>query len=222
MQFTALVSLLAIIAPLVSAHSFFTQIHGANGKIGVGFGSGGVDMHKGHNAFYHAPRWLPKAMPQYKVCGVNRRKSPADTRSYGIDWKSELKTAIKKGLPTTDKNGRIKLTLYQLNKDGAGPYSCFVSADASGRSWQRMSIVGANVPGNARGESNQVNRDHPLQIQLPKGVKCKGPGGACLVQCKNVNLNSFGGCIAIAGSGPTKRDLHGRMVEEEEETFLLD
>jgi len=152
-------------------------------------------------------------MPDAMVRGVNRRKSPSDTRSYAIDWKSELNTAIKSGLPTADKNGRVKLTIYQLNKDGAGSFSCEVSADASGRSWQRMSIVGANIPGNARGESTQVNRDHSLTIQLPKGIKCHGPSGACTVRCKNPNINAFGGCFAIAGSGPSKRDLHGRLDE---------
>lgn len=41
-----------------------------------------------------------------------------------------------------------------------------------------------DVPG-TKGKSNAKNTAFPLNIQMPAGTKCSGPGGACLVRCKN-------------------------------------
>jgi hypothetical protein len=38
------------------------------------------------------------------------------------------------------------MTIHQVNQDGAGPFECMVSADATGNNFQPMTVT-TNVPG---------------------------------------------------------------------------
>lgn len=57
------------------------------------------------------------------------------------------------------------MTLFQVNGDGAGPYSCQVSADASGKDFKAMQIL-TQVPG-TQGTSGASNQAFPLVAKLP-------------------------------------------------------
>jgi hypothetical protein len=189
---------------LAAAHGCMLQVPGANGKTGTGLGTLGAKT-TGHSTFYYAPRWL-KSRPQDKICGGHRYKG--GTTFYTVDWKSELAKQVKKGLPTTSGN-TVTIKYFQVNRDGAGPMTCEVSADAKGSSWKTMKVT-QNVPGDSAGESDLYQRYHTLKAQLPSGLKCTGSGGACLVRCKNPNVNSFGGCVVVKRGGSSaraKRDL---------------
>ena len=60
------------------------------------------------------------------------------------------------------------MTVHQVNGDGAGPYTCDVSADASGQNFVAMKVT-TNVPGeNSR--SRAKAEDFPLVAQMPAYV----------------------------------------------------
>jgi len=191
-------------ASAVSAHGVVTNIKGANGKTGVGFGVTDVKGTK-LRLFNQASRYVKG---DTSACGSQKLNGKTQTP---INEASALSKAVKAGLPTAAADGTISMTLFQVNADGAGPYNCEVSADASGKSFVAMKTIN-DVPG-TKGKSNAKNTAFPLNIQLPSGTKCTGPSGACLVRCKNGNSQPFGGCIAVA-QGAAKRDSVTRMISE--------
>jgi len=190
----------------VFAHGVVTNIQGANGKTGVGFG---VTDSTGNQLrlFNQASRYIKG---DTSACGSQKLNGVTQTE---LNKASELSKAIKAGLPTASSNGTIAMTLFQVNADGAGPYNCEVSSDASGTSFVAMKTL-VDVPG-TKGKSNAKNTAFPLNIQLPSNVTCTGAGGACLVRCKNGNSQPFGGCIAVAQAGSAgKRSSVARVIGE--------
>jgi len=202
---TSLSVLLAFSAAYsVSAHGVVTNIKGANGKNGVGFGVTDVTGKK-VSLFDQASRFLKGNNAE---CGSQKLNGKAET---AVNEQSELSKAINAGLPTAASDGTISMTLFQVNADGAGPYNCEVSDDASGGNFVAMKTV-TDVPG-TKGISNAKNTAFPLDIQLPANTKCSGPCGACLVRCKNAVNEPFGGCLAVA-QGAAKRDSVARLISE--------
>jgi hypothetical protein len=191
-------------ASSVSAHGVVTQIKGANGKNGVGFGVTDVQGKK-LRLFNQASRYVSG---DNSACGSQKLDGKSQTP---INEQAELSKAVSAGLPTTSSDGTISMTLFQVNADGAGPYNCEVSNDASGKNFVAMKTL-TDVPG-TKGKSNAKNTAFPLNIQMPAGTKCSGPGGACLVRCKNGIGQPFGGCLAVA-QGAAKRDSVARIVNE--------
>jgi hypothetical protein len=95
------------------------------------------------------------------------------------------------------------MTLHQVNQDGAGPYSCDVSASGSAADFVAMQVT-KNVPGTVAGLSLASATDFPLVAQMPAGMTCTGgpSGDACIVRCRNKALaGPFGGCAAGALAG---------------------
>jgi len=202
---TVLSILLAFTAAYsVSAHGVVTQIKGANGKNGVGFGVTDVSGKK-LRLFNQASRYVKG---DNSACGSQKLNGKTQTP---VNEKLELSKAVNAGLPTASSDGTISMTLFQVNADGAGPYNCEVSDDASGTNFVAMKTIN-DVPG-TKGKSNAKNAAFPLDIQLPSNTKCSGPGGACLVRCKNGNGQPFGGCLAVAQAA-TKRDCVTRVISE--------
>lgn len=73
--------------------------------------------------------------------------------------------ASSAGLPSASADGTVTMTIHQVNGDGAGPYECGVSTDASGKTFAAMKVL-TNVPGqNSR--SNAKATDFPLIAQMP-------------------------------------------------------
>ncbi|KAF7970583.1 hypothetical protein HWV62_23583 [Athelia sp. TMB] len=190
----------------ISAHGVVTKVQGANGKTGVGFGVTDVTGKK-LRLFNQASRYIKG---DTSACGSQKLNGVSQTE---VNEASELSKAIKAGLPTASSNGTISMTLFQVNADGAGPYNCEVSADASGKNFVAMKTL-VDVPG-TKGKSNAKNTAFPLNIQMPSGMTCTGTGGACLVRCKNGNSQPFGGCIAVTQAGSaTKRSSVPRLINE--------
>ncbi|ORZ38461.1 hypothetical protein BCR44DRAFT_1387630, partial [Catenaria anguillulae PL171] len=92
----------------------------------------------------------------------------------------------------------MTLVLHQVNADGAGPYTCQISASASGRDFVNIPVL-TNVPG-VNGISAATGKTaHNMVVQIPEGVQCTGGPNknACLVRCRNpvVGAGTFGGCV---------------------------
>jgi len=195
-------SLLAalFLASSVSAHGVVTEIKGANGVKGVGFGVTDV-AGKNLRLFNQASRYIKG---DNSACGSQKLDGKKQTP---VNEAAEFKKAIAKGVPTVGADGSISMTLFQVNADGAGPYKCEVSADATGKNFVPIDTV-KDVPG-TKGKSNAKNQAFPLTVKLPAGTKCTGEKNTCLVRCKNGNSQPFGGCLVVA-QGAGKRELLGR------------
>jgi len=193
MRFFATVLALTLVASNVAAHGVITEIDGANGVKGVGFGVTDLSGKK-IRLFNQASRYIKG---DNSLCGSQKLDGKKQTP---INFQAALKKATDpKNLATADANGVISMTLFQVNADGAGPYSCKVSADASGKDFKAMEVV-TQVPG-TKGKSKAANKSFKFAIKLPAGIKCSGPGDACLIQCKSALNQPFGGCLAVGQSG---------------------
>ncbi|QRV82102.1 hypothetical protein RhiJN_10117 [Ceratobasidium sp. AG-Ba] len=93
------------------------------------------------------------------------------------------------------------MTLHQVNQDGAGPYTCDVSADG-GNTFQKATVT-KNVPGAFLGLSTATAEDFPLNVQMPAGMQCAGGpnGDACVVRCRNATpAGPFGSCAVVTNA----------------------
>ncbi|EJC99890.1 uncharacterized protein FOMMEDRAFT_93383 [Fomitiporia mediterranea MF3/22] len=201
-----LVPLLAL-ALHAHAHGVLTAVTGANGVSGQGFG-----------VIASTPRDGTKRNPFQQDTSIIRDKEiqNGDAGACGRtlaggnnDVASQLSAAVSAGLPSASADGTVTMTLHQVNGDGAGPYTCEVSTDATGTSFAAMTVT-TNVPGkNSR--SNAKATDFALVAQMPAGATCTGGanGDACLVRCRNAaRAGPFGGCVA--GSYLTLTIIHLR------------
>ncbi|KAG9086117.1 hypothetical protein FRC07_013199 [Ceratobasidium sp. 392] len=147
----------------VSAHGVLVAIDGDNGVKAQGFGV--VDS---------TPRDGTRRNPFQTDSSIIRDREIASgdagacgrTLAGGVnDMGAMMEAAASAGLPSAAADGTVSMTLHQVNGDGAGPYTCDVSADASGKSFVAMRVV-TNVPGrNSR--SNAKAQDFPLVAQMP-------------------------------------------------------
>jgi hypothetical protein len=90
------------------------------------------------------------------------------------------------------------MTIHQVNGDGAGPFTCDVSAD--GGSTFIAATVTKNVPGK-NGNSRARATDFNVQAVVPAGTTCAGGpnSDACIMRCRNPsNAGPFGGCVAFS------------------------
>ncbi|KAF9494224.1 hypothetical protein BDN71DRAFT_1393557 [Pleurotus eryngii] len=189
-----LVPLLAV-ALHVSAHGVITAVTGANGVTGAGFG---VDASTPRDGSRRNPFQQDSSIIRDKEITSGKADVCGRTLAGGVnDVQTMLAAASSAGLPVVAADGAVQMTLHQVNGDGAGPYTCQVSADATGQNFVSMTVT-TQVPGeNSR--SNTKATDFPLVAQMPAGMTCTGGpnGDACLVRCRNAaRAGPFGGCVA--------------------------
>lgn len=95
-------------ASSVSAHGVVTNIKGANGKNGVGFGVTDVAGKK-TRLFNQASRFVKG---DTSLCGS--QKLNGKTQSP-INEKSEMSKAISAGLPSAAADGTVTMTMFQVS-----------------------------------------------------------------------------------------------------------
>ncbi|KAK5625188.1 hypothetical protein RRF57_000904 [Xylaria bambusicola] len=112
-------------------------------------------------------------------------------------------------LPQVSQGGELTMTLHQVNADGGGPYTCQINADATGESWEDLTVTTTPPGRNSRNREGAAT-DFPLVAAIPADQKCTGTvagqDNACLVRCKNdAGAGPFGGVVPvqIAGSNST-------------------
>jgi len=199
-----LIALLPIVALIsgVNGHGVITAVSGANGVTSQGFGVIASTPRDGSspNPFEQDTSIIRNQEIESGKTGVCGR-----TRAGGDnDVTSQLNAAVTSGLPTAAADGTVSMTLHQVNQDGAGPYTCAVSTDATGANFIAMTVT-TNVPGQNSLSLAQAT-DFPLIAQMPAGTACTGgaDGNACLVRCTNSALaGPFGGCAAVSTSNST-------------------
>ncbi|KAF7439723.1 hypothetical protein PC9H_000059 [Pleurotus ostreatus] len=180
----------------VSAHGVITAVSGTNGVTGAGFGVVATTPRDGSR---RNPFQQDSSIIRDKEISSGKADVCGRTLGGGVNnVQTMLAAASTAGLPTAAPDGSVQMTLHQVNGDGAGPYTCQVSADATGQNFVAMTVT-TQVPGkNSR--SNAKATDFPLVAQMPAGMTCTGGpnGDACLVRCRNAaTAGPFGGCVAV-------------------------
>ena len=83
--------------------------------------------------------------------------------------------------------GVVTMVYHQINAGGAGPVTCSVSADATGKTFTAMKVT-TQVPG-TNSRSTAANANFPLEADMPAGTVCTGTVGTtanvCLVKCES-------------------------------------
>ncbi|KAG9224380.1 hypothetical protein CCMSSC00406_0007846 [Pleurotus cornucopiae] len=186
----------------VNAHGVLTAVTGANGITAQGFGVVATTPRTGsrRNPFQQDSSIIRDREIQRGTTGACGRTLAGGNNNV----QTMLATAASAGLPMAAADGSVTMTLHQVNGDGAGPYTCQVSADASGQNFVAMTVT-TQVPG-TNSRSRTTATAFPLVAQMPAGMACTGGpnGDACLVRCRNAaRAGPFGGCVAVttANSG---------------------
>lgn len=174
------------------------EVHGANGKIGTGFGvqpvgvvprSGSGDT--GADGAYFNPGATPSP-----ICGVVPIL-PGNT----VDVPTFVNQAVEAGVPSVYSNGSIPMTVFQVNRIGAGPMSCEYSADATGKSWQPM-VTTLNMLGNF-GILESQNVKMTVVATLQAGSRFTGGPNhdMALIRCRAGVNGNCGGCFLAQMTG---------------------
>lgn len=182
-------------ASLVAGHCKISAVTGDLGGKGTGLG---ID-----------PTGDPNSESDVTVFQGSQAKTFGETPGGGnINPATALTAMIADTgptLPQVSVGGVVKITLHQVNADGAGPFTCTVDPTAKGTAFQAATIT-TNVAGND-GISTAANEDFPLTVSMPAGLKCtgtvSGQANLCFVKCQNPK-GPFGGVVPVqmgAGSG---------------------
>jgi len=203
---TAIALATLFLSTAVEAHSVVTKVDGSNGVKGAGMGVTDATGKK-LRLFNQASRYVKG---DTSLCGSQKLDGKEQTP---INKDAEIKKAVAQGLPTPDKDGILKMTMFQVNADGAGPFKCEVSHN------DNDDLVPAevvkDVPGE-KGKSKAKNQAFPFEVRVPTDLKCTGQGQSCILRCKNALSQPFGGCVVFKAAGGTKRSLFGRLTVEED------
>ncbi|KAH8110391.1 hypothetical protein DFH11DRAFT_1514409 [Phellopilus nigrolimitatus] len=193
-NFTGLLAL-ALAVTGVRAHGVLTACYRRERSLGQGFG-----------VIASTPRDGTKRNPFQQDTSIIRDNEVSSGKAGACgrtlaggnnDVTTQLNAAVSAGLPSASADGTVSMTLHQVNADGAGPYTCEVSTDATGANFAAMTVT-TNVPGK-NSLSTAKATDFPLVAQMPAGATCTGGanGNACLVRCRNSAIaGPFGGCAA--------------------------
>ncbi|KAI1134469.1 hypothetical protein F5Y05DRAFT_417111 [Hypoxylon sp. FL0543] len=110
-------------------------------------------------------------------------------------------------LPQVTAGGQVRMTLHQVNADGAGPYTCMINADATGAAWDDIEVT-QSPPGDDSRDRDGNETDFPLTAAIPAGQQCAGTvagqDNVCLVRCQNgARAGPFGGVVPVQMSNAT-------------------
>ncbi|KAF8607938.1 hypothetical protein BDV93DRAFT_434872 [Ceratobasidium sp. AG-I] len=169
-----------VLAGYVHGHGFITDIKGANGKIGIGFGVDAAQITAGNQG--------PTSVINGAANGCGRGVTAGQ-----INVATELEAAVKAGLPTVDASGSISMNWRQVNAgaDGGRPGTALIDVTGTGNNFKPVTISKDFADGGA-------DSDNPMTIAIPAGTVCTGgsAGNACLLRV--TNPPGFGSCFAIA------------------------
>ncbi|KAG9088722.1 hypothetical protein FS749_001944 [Ceratobasidium sp. UAMH 11750] len=188
---------LSALASLAAAHGLITAVHGNNGVTGAGMG---VDPSTPRNGVTAKPYQQDTSIIRDSEIMTGKVGPCGRTKQRGaIDIDAEMAAAAYAGMPSVSPNGEIQMTLHQVNQDGAGPYTCDVSADG-GKSFKYAKVTKNIVGIPLIGLSLAAAKDFPLNVQMPSGMRCAGGpnGDACIVRCRNTTpAGPFGSCVIV-------------------------
>jgi hypothetical protein len=117
------------------------------------------------------------------------------------------------GEAESSTSGEVTMVYYQINADGAGPVTCSVSADATGKTFTAMKVA-TQVPG-TNGGSTAANVNFPLVADMPAGTTRPGTVGTtknvCLVKRENP-VGPFGSVVPVQMPAGKKASSGGAVL----------
>ncbi|KAI0380445.1 hypothetical protein F5Y04DRAFT_281831 [Hypomontagnella monticulosa] len=119
-------------------------------------------------------------------------------------------------LPQVTPGGQLKMTLHQVNADGAGPYTCMINDDGTGADWDDIQVT-QSPPGDDSRDRDGNETDFPLVAAIPADQECTGTvagqENACLVRCQNgARAGPFGGVVPVQMANTTSPDVARRNL----------
>lgn len=110
-------------------------------------------------------------------------------------------------LPQVTPGGQVKMTLHQVNADGAGPYTCMINDDGTGADWDDIEVT-QSPPGDDSRDRDGNTTDFPLTAAIPADQECTGTvagqENVCLVRCQNgARAGPFGGVVPVQSKLPS-------------------
>ncbi|KAK6526531.1 hypothetical protein TWF694_005114 [Orbilia ellipsospora] len=141
---------------------------------------------------------------------------PSGAPEAFVQTLSETTNAVNSGhVPQCNVGGWLRMMVYQVNDDGAGPFRCRIDKDGNGKYGDWLYInPGENPP---PGDVNQKSvyawgnyQQHPLVANIPLNQECNIQIGKmkniCIMRCENFAANGpFGGCVPFQlMNGPQK------------------
>ncbi|OTB08895.1 hypothetical protein M426DRAFT_71144 [Hypoxylon sp. CI-4A] len=206
--------LLGLIAAvqLVASHGVITDATGDAGGSGMALG---VDT--------STPRDGTRRKP-FQQDSTRFRGDQADTVGETIgagnndveEGTQAIMAATDDQLPQVTAGGELKMTLHQVNADGAGPYTCMINDDGTGADWDDIEVT-QSPPGDDSRDRDGNETDFPLTAAIPADQECTGTvagqDNACLVRCQNgAGAGPFGGVVPVQMANTTSADTARRAL----------
>ncbi|EPS35605.1 hypothetical protein H072_10971 [Dactylellina haptotyla CBS 200.50] len=179
--------------------------------------------------YYHTPRkWLSQGcgatlfgIESYYNLGPTNDQNMWDrnTKYYMKPMEAGALTQVKAKTQEQADNGMmvrvtpggwLKIDIFQVNDDGAGPFRCRIDQAGDGTSFGNY--LGGIVYDGANAEKSVYPgrnwETHTLTAPIPKNIKCTAKYGrynnVCIMRCENIAVNGpFGGCIPFQVVYPT-------------------
>ncbi|KAK6540738.1 hypothetical protein TWF694_008129 [Orbilia ellipsospora] len=131
-------------------------------------------------------------------------------------WMAQVVSQNK--IPQVSCGGWLDLTVFQLNSDGGGPYTCILDQGGTGNSFSPLPMkILQNVPG-VGGINKYTLTRFQLLVQIPTSVSCTGTYGTaksvCMMRCNNAAPNGpFGGCIPFQVANKTPPTVQPTIIQ---------
>ncbi|KAI2605591.1 hypothetical protein GGR54DRAFT_448025 [Hypoxylon sp. NC1633] len=184
---------------LIRAHGVILNVQGIDGSpASVGFK---VESELARNCTSISPCQQDTTIIRDAEIAANVVNECGRTELSGnIDIGENTENALAAGAVTQVKSGtQLKVTIHQVNADGAGPYACdLVEAGNNGIITQNLTVEN-NVPG-VNGFSQAKTQDFEILVNMPDSFACIGSsaGNVCTVRCRNnAQAGPFGGCFPV-------------------------
>ncbi|KAK6525838.1 hypothetical protein TWF281_010881 [Arthrobotrys megalospora] len=120
---------------------------------------------------------------------------------------------LNSGLPKVVPGGTLRMTVWQVNQDGGGPFKCKIDYKGTAQSWTSEGLkVETNCQGNAHSIRSWGGPSAcSLTVHLPSNLNCAGKYDTdriCIVRCENFAVNGpFGGCVAVQQLKPVVKQV---------------
>ncbi|KAI9144885.1 hypothetical protein BKA69DRAFT_1172422 [Paraphysoderma sedebokerense] len=124
-------------------------------------------------------------------CGRTTGAGKIDIQSLAAKVRS---ASAAEGYATVTEGKTLKMVMYQVNGDGAGPFTCQLSKSLDAKFNTELTVT-QNVPGKKGNNKATQLSNNTIEVQIPMGVQCTD---ACIVRCMNpANAGPFGGCVPV-------------------------
>ncbi|KAI9144886.1 hypothetical protein BKA69DRAFT_1143667 [Paraphysoderma sedebokerense] len=181
----------------INAHGVLLAAHGENGVETPGLGvSMEFSARTGTGGQFQKDSSIIRAKEIAKgakasECGRTTGAGKNDIQTQA----AKVRSASSNGAYASVTEGKtMKLTMYQVNTDGAGPYTCQLATSLDAKFNQELNIV-QNAPGKKGNNKATQMTNNTIEVQIPMGVQC---ADACLIRCMNpAGAGPFGGCVPV-------------------------